>query len=106
MFGIVTAVDEWLHPLFIALLAPAVYFAIRRSHRDKKITAILVVGLVFVLLGYALGHYWLGHLTEVILTVAGSVILITGHWLNYRHHRTCKNHTHNHHPIADRLDQK
>lgn len=104
LFGTVTVVDEWVHPIFIVLLAPAVYFAIRRSHYDKKITSLLVTGFVLVLFGWLFGHYWLGHLTELIFTVIGSLILITGHWLNYRHHRTCKNHSHHHHPIAEKMD--
>lgn len=106
LFGAVTVVDEWLHPIFIALLVPAVYFAIKRSHYDKTITTLLIVGFILVLLGWYLGHFWLGHLTEVLLTVVGSIILITGHWLNYRHHRTCKNQSHNHHPIADEIEKK
>lgn len=104
LFGAVTVVDEWLHPLFIVLLAPAVYFAIRRSHYDKKISILLSTGFILVLFGWLLGHFWLGFMTEVILTVSGSIILIIGHWLNYRHHRTCKNSRHNHHPIAEELE--
>lgn len=92
------AIHGWAHPLFIAVLIPVVYFAAKRSHYDKKITSMLAAGIIFVLAGWLLGHFWLGLLFETTLTVLGSVLLIIGHWFNYSHHRTCKNRHHNHHP--------
>jgi hypothetical protein len=91
--------EEWLHPVFVALIAPTVYFASKRSHFDKKITRLLVWGFVLVLAGWLLGHFWLGFWFETGATFAGSVLLIWGHWLNYRHHQSCTVHSHNHHPV-------
>lgn len=98
LWSVASVIHEWAHPLFILLLAPAVFFASRRSHFDKTITLILVSGFLFVLAGWGLGHFWLGHLFEISMTLFGSGMLIAGHWFNYRHHRTCRNHNHNHHP--------
>jgi len=58
-------------------------------------------GVLLVAAGWLLGHYWLGLAFETALTLIGSIILIVGHWLNYKHHRTCKNTRHNHHPITE-----
>lgn len=90
---------EWTHPVFIALLVPTVWFAARRSHFNKRVTRLLVSGLLLVVFGWLLGHLWLGFLIEILLTVAGSGFMIIGHILNYRHHRTCNNSQHNHHPV-------
>jgi hypothetical protein len=91
--------EEWLHPIFVALIAPTVYFASKRSHYDRKITGLLVSGFVLILFGWLLGHYWLGFWVETGSTLAGSLLLIRGHWLNYRHHQTCTVSSHKHHPV-------
>jgi sugar phosphate permease len=95
------SVQEWLHPVSITLLIPIVYYAARRGHFEFKITAILVSGLILVMAGWLIGHYWLGLWFEATFTFAGSIILITGHWLNYRHHRRCTNRSHKHHPVQE-----
>jgi hypothetical protein len=77
---------------------PTVYYASKKSHYDKKITGLLYGGIVLVAAGWGLGHFWLGHIFETVLTLSGSFTLIFGHWLNYKHHRVCKNASHNHHP--------
>jgi hypothetical protein len=94
--------QEWMHPVFITLLAPIVYFAARRGHFEFKITAILISGLMLVIAGWLIGHYWLGFWVETTMTLAGSIILITGHWMNYRHHRECTNRNHKHHPVTEK----
>jgi len=81
---------------------PTVYYASKKSHYDKKITGLLYGGILLVAAGWGLGHFWLGLAFETALTVAGSFTLIGGHWLNYKHHRTCKNVRHNHHPNIDK----
>lgn len=103
VWSVLPVLHDWAHPVFILLIAPIVYFAARRSHFDFTITALLIAGFVFILAGWLLGHYWLGFLFETISTLLGSAVLIIGHWLNYRHHRTCKNHSHKHHAIAEEI---
>ena len=97
---------EWLHPLFVGLIAPTVYFASKRSHFDTRITSLLISGFLFILAGWLIGHYWLGIWSETGLTLAGSILLITGHWLNYQHHQKCTNHSHKHHPEEEELDHQ
>jgi len=101
LMSVASVVHEWAHPIFVMLLAPAVYFAARRSHYDKTITLILGVGFLAIIVGWLVGHYWLGFLFETSMTLFGSGMLIAGHWFNYRHHRVCKNRSHNHHPIQE-----
>jgi hypothetical protein len=93
---------NWLHPVFVLLLIPVVYFAARRSHFDRTITIILYGGLSFVVIGWLFGHYWLGFVFESTMTLLGSGMLIAGHWFNYSHHRVCSNKKHHHHPISEK----
>lgn len=96
-----TLLHDWLHPVFIILIAPTIYFASKRSHNDRKIVGLLSVGFLFILFGWVIGHFWIGLLFETLLTVVGSAVLITGHWFNYRHHQLCKVKQHDHHPIPE-----
>jgi hypothetical protein len=97
----ISTLYEWLHPAFIVLLIPIIYFASRRNHFDFKVTLTLITGFLFVLLGWLIGHLWLGVWFEVALTFLGSTILIIGHWFNFHHHRHCNNSRHRHHPITE-----
>jgi hypothetical protein len=92
---------DWVHPVFILLIAPTVYYAVRRSHFDRKIILVLSSGLLLITFGWLIGHYWLGFWVETTTTLAGSILLISGHWKNYKHHRTCKVASHKHHPVAE-----
>lgn len=100
------ALHSWAHPVFIITLIPIVYFASRRSHYDTTITSLLVVGFFIVLIGWLGGHLVFGYTFESIVTLFGSAVLIAGHWFNYRHHRQCKNHSHDHHPVTDKLEDE
>jgi hypothetical protein len=91
----------WAHPLFILLIAPTIYYASRRSHYDSRIVRLLGAGFLLIILGWLLGHFWIGYWFETSATVVGSIFLIFGHWKNYKHHRTCKVASHEHHPVAD-----
>ncbi|MFU8812437.1 MAG: MerC domain-containing protein [Balneolaceae bacterium] len=93
--------SEWVHPIFILLIAPTVYFAAKRSHFNRSITLQLVSGLVLITVGWLVGHYWLGFWVETAATLAGSALLIRGHWRNYRHHQLCTIKSHRHHPVVD-----
>jgi len=100
LWTITGVIHDWVHPILILLLLPVVYFAAKRSHYDRKITTYLIAGFLLLLIGWLAGHFWLGLLFESITTLAGSILLIIGHWSNYRHHSTCSNHSHNHHPVT------
>lgn len=97
-----SVLSEWLHPLFVILIVPTVYFAAKRSHFEGIVTGLLLAGFVLVLAGWLIGHYWLGFWVETGLTMSGSMFLIAGHWRNYRHHQTCENKAHQHHPVEEK----
>lgn len=101
LWGLATVLHDWLHPVFILLIAPTAYYASRRSHFDRKITGMLITGFLLILFGWLFGHFWIGLLFETILTILGSIVLITGHWLNYRHHQTCTVKNHHHHSLPE-----
>lgn len=105
LWSFIPALHDWVHPVFIVLIIPIIYFASRRSHYDVKITSLLIVGFILILTGWLVGHYLLGILFETITTILGSFLLIAGHWLNYRHHQQCTNHNHRHHPIKESLEE-
>jgi hypothetical protein len=94
---------EWTHPLFIALILPTLIAALRRSEHDIKVRMYLFSGFGVVVLGFGLGHYLLGESWESGLTIAGSVLLVIGHYRNYHHHRTCSNRHHHHHPELEKI---
>lgn len=99
---------EWVHPMLIALIVPVTYFAARRSHFDRVISRFLGAGIVLIVAGWIAGHHLLGHSPAGIwaesgVTLAGSLLLIIGHWRNYRHHRVCSNHRHKHHPVIEQF---
>jgi len=96
-------IEHWLHPIFVLLIAPTVFYAARRSHYNRKIVYLLSFGLILIIIGWLAGDYWLGELFETIATLIGSIVLIVGHWLNYRHHQTCSNISHAHHPLEESL---
>jgi len=95
---------NWAHPFFILTLIPIVYFASRRSHYDATITSLLVGGFLIVIAGWLGGHLFFGYTFETVTTLVGSVILVSGHWFNYRHHQQCSNKSHHHHPVAEKME--
>lgn len=98
--------DEWLHPFFIVLIAPTVFYASRRSYYNKKVVGFLTAGFGLIVLGWLTGHFWLGEWVETGGTLAGSILLIAGHWFNFKHHQTCTNASHHHHPLEESLLNK
>lgn len=84
------AIHEWTHPLLFVLIVPTVLFALKGERKDQRIPVLLYTGLFFVGLAWIL-HDWVGDAGEVVTTMAGSALLVTGHWLNYKFHKKhCK----------------
>lgn len=87
------ALHEWLHPIFALLLVPVTLtagYAGYRKHRKLEVWMWLSVGLVGVLIAGVWGHLAPGTVAETSLTVSGSVLLIIGHWRNWRLDRCCE----------------
>ncbi len=82
----------WLHPVFAVLLVPTTIFAGLhgwRHHQNRGILVHLMLGLIVVLAAGVLGHKAPGASTETITTITGSIILVSGHWRNWRSGAVC-----------------
>ncbi len=82
----------WMHPAIAVLLVPTTALAMisaYRRHRRWMILVLLGSGLVFILAAGILGHIGPGAPLEMIVTMIGSFLLITGHWINWRRGAHC-----------------
>ncbi len=78
---------EWLHPVFAVILVPTTIFALWRGigvHGKKAVAIPLLAGLTLVLIAGFFGHFEPGHAREIIVTSAGSILLVIGHFINWR----------------------
>lgn len=98
--------SKWSHLGIFIFIVPVAYFTFWRfykNHRNKKpmilgTIGILLLGLSLLSPGHewAIGHHDHGHSEEhfnyidTIINVIGSLILISGHWLNIRIHNNSK----------------
>jgi len=97
LWSFLPVLHGWVHPVFMLTLLPVIYFAAKKSHYDRVITGLLTGGFLIVAAGWVGGHHLFGHEFETVATIAGSLVLVAGHWRNYRHHQTCSNPNHHHH---------
>lgn len=74
---------DYTHLIFFIAIAPTVWFSLRQFHSNRKVTVYLTAGVLIIFAAWALGG-WLGMYGEAGVTLAGSSILIHGHWLNYK----------------------
>lgn len=87
MWSAALDIHDWLHPLFAALLIPTTIIAGIagfRRHHNRWIIGVLISGLVIIVLTGILLHDALGTTREIAFTSIGSLILISGHLLNWR----------------------
>ncbi len=84
------AIHDWTHPILFILIVPTVIYALRDGAKDRRIAVLLYLGLIVVGLAWLL-HDWIGDIGEASVTMAGSSLLVTGHWFNYQYHKNnCK----------------
>lgn len=74
---------EYTHLLFFLAIAPAVILSLKRRHELKSVSGYLFVGLGVIFLAWFFNER-LGDYGEAAVTLIGSILLIRGHWLNYR----------------------
>lgn len=80
-----TADQTITHWLLLAVALPISLLALGNGFRHTASTATLAIGLLgLTLLALGVSH-WLGHETEIPLTIAGGLLLIAAHWRNLRH---------------------
>lgn len=99
--------SKWSHLgifLFIVPVAYLTFYKFYKNHRNKKPMILGTIGIL--LLGLALlspGHAWVMeagkvhshnkehfHYVDTIINVIGSLVLMSGHWLNIKIHRNSK----------------
>lgn len=76
----------YTHLFFFLAIAPTVYFSLKRRHSNRAVSIYLIVGLVIIFMAWLFNHH-LGEYGEAGITLVGSMLLIRGHWLNYRSKR-------------------
>lgn len=74
---------EYTHLVFFLAIAPAVILSIKNRRQLKLVSGYLYAGLFIIFLAWFFNHL-LGEYGEAGVTLAGSVLLIRGHWLNYK----------------------
>lgn len=74
---------EFTHLFFFLAIAPAVILSIKNRKKLKSISGYLFTGLGIILLAW-LFNETLGDYGEAGVTLIGSLLLIRGHWLNYK----------------------
>jgi len=86
------SLHDWLHPVFALLLIPITGLAMRsgwQKHGQKSPSLLLGSGLLVILVAALWGHFMPGFAAESMLTLAGSGLLIGGHWRNWCADRCC-----------------
>ncbi len=81
------SIHDWTHPVLFLLIVPTVVFALRGKRWDGPIGLYLLAGLFVVGAAWMLHDVLVGDWGEAVLTLAGSALLVRGHWLNYKEHK-------------------
>ena len=87
LWPVAESIHDWTHPILFILIAPTVVFALKGKGLNHAIAAYLLSGLMVVGLAWMLHEVLLGDWMEAVITMAGSALLVRGHWLNYLHHK-------------------
>lgn len=74
---------EYTHLIFFIAIAPAVYLSLRRKHKTPKVTVLLLTGLAIIFSAWFFNNK-LSEYGEAGITLIGSLLLISGHWINYK----------------------
>ena len=82
-------VHEFTHLVFFLAIAPTVVLSLKRLHANKWVSFYLISGTLIIFLAWFFNSQ-LGEYGEAGVTLIGSLLLITGHWINYRAKVLCK----------------
>lgn len=92
LWPVAAQVHAWLHALFAIVIIPttlaAMWYGYRR-HGSTGTLSLLGIGLLVVLAALVVGHENGGLVSETVITLAGSSLLIFGHWRNWRFTGSC-----------------
>ena len=82
-------VHEFTHLVFFLAITPTVVLSLRRLHANRWVSFYLIFGTFIIFLAWFFNSH-LGEYGEAGVTLIGSLLLITGHWINYRAKVRCK----------------
>mgnify|MGYP006280003595 CR=1 FL=1 len=91
VIGVGASHNHVFHVLILLLVVPTIAMALKKAGRDFRIYALLASGFVLITTGLAGAHFIESQTFEFGFTVAGSIMLVAGHWSNHRRHDSCKN---------------
>lgn len=74
---------DYSHFAFFLVIAPVVYFSLKKKHENKYVIYFMISGLAIIVLAWVYRDS-LGEYGESLVTLVGSILLIRGHWLNYK----------------------
>ena len=86
--------DELFHLWLLAAVIPISLLAIMTGyvhHKNGHVIMIGLLGLTLLILAVVFGHDILGGYGEVVLTIAGSVVIAYSHYQNFRQRRLAHN---------------
>ncbi|WP_374001777.1 MerC domain-containing protein [Bdellovibrio bacteriovorus] len=86
--------SEWVHLTMAVVILPVGLFAFwsgYKHHKQTRVFALGVLGLLMVAGASVLPHEWVEVMEHDVVTIAGSILLITAHILN---RRACLCHKH------------
>lgn len=87
--------SEHFHGLMLWLVVPTSFFGFLmgyRLHRRAGLVALGFVGVVILAAAAVWGHAAWPEWLEVLVSVAGSLLLASAHWQNFRAVRRCHRH--------------
>ncbi|GAB5408477.1 MAG: hypothetical protein BalsKO_08420 [Balneolaceae bacterium] len=76
----------YTHLFFFLAITPTVILSLIKKHDSLLITGFLVGGVLVIFLAWFFNET-LGEYGEAAITLVGSLMLIRGHWLNYKFKR-------------------
>lgn len=81
-------VHDFTHLVFFLAIAPTVVLSLRRLHANTSVTIYLFSGTAIIFAAWFFNAQ-LGEYGEAGITLIGSLMLIRGHWVNYRSKTQC-----------------
>lgn len=82
-----TPFDFWIHVALLGVVVPVGMTAWGlgyRRHKDSGILLLGAVGVAFLVAALMFGHHWMDGYGERVMTVAGSIAMVSAHLLNRR----------------------